>query len=264
MTIGATAQLLEDIAKSTNKQTDTRVIREGMPAYLLLMDGMVEGWPDNERLLIAAAQGYATFASAFVEDQDRAYATVLYARAKEYALRSLEQRGFKNPVSRSLDDFDAGLNALGKNDVPYMFWTAMCWGNWIRLNMGSMEALAELPRVEAMMKRVLTLDAGYYYGGPHIFLGIWYSSRPKIAGGDLDAARKHFEKAIELGRGKFLMAYVYYADNYARKAFDKKLFIALLEKALDTPADTIPELTLLNTVAQTKAREMLDNLNELF
>jgi hypothetical protein len=264
ITVGATATLLEDIAKSSYKQSDTRVIREGMPAYLLLMDGMVEAVPDNERLLIAAAQGYATFASAFVEDQDKSYATALYKRAKDYALRALEQRGFKYPVSRPFEEFDAGLKELDKKDVPYIFWTAMCWGSWIRLNMGSMEALAELPRVELLMKRVLDLDEGFYYGGPHLFMGVWYASRPKMAGGDLNMARQHFLKAIELGEGKFLMANIYYADHYAKRAFDKALYISILEKVLETPADIVPELTLLNTVAHNRANEMLAQVDEYF
>jgi len=42
-----------------------------------------------------------------------------------------------------------------------------------------MEAMSELPRVEWMMKRALELDEGFYYGGPHLFMGIWYGSRPK-------------------------------------------------------------------------------------
>ncbi|MBT8363817.1 MAG: TRAP transporter TatT component family protein, partial [Deltaproteobacteria bacterium] len=56
MTVGATASLLEDIAKSAYRQSDLRLIREGMPSYLMLIDGMVEAVPDNERLLISAAQ----------------------------------------------------------------------------------------------------------------------------------------------------------------------------------------------------------------
>jgi hypothetical protein len=264
MTVAASATLLEDIAKSAYKQTDTRVIREGMPAYLLLMDGMVEAWPNNEQLLLVAAQGYATFASAFVEDQDKAYAKVLYARAKDYALKSLAQRGFEAPATRSFDDFQTGLEEMGQKDIPFLFWTATCWGNWIRLNMGSMEAMAELPRVELMMKRVLTIDESYYYGGPHLFMGIWYAARPKIAGGNLSLSRKHFLKAIELGEGKFLMAYIYYADHYARKSFDKELFESLLEKAISERVDSIPELTLLNSVAQKRAAEMLNQVDELF
>jgi hypothetical protein len=264
LTVGAAASLVEEVAKSSSEQSDLRMVQEGMPAYLLLMDGMVEAWPENEKLLIGAAQAYSSYASAFVEDQDQEYARLLYGRAKEYALRSLALRDFKDPLLRPFDDFEQGLSSLGREDVPYMFWAATCWGNWISLNMNSMEALAELPRVEQMMRRVLELDEGFYYGGPHLFMGIYCASRPEVAGGDLLAARGHFLRAIELGQGQFLMAYVYYANHYARRAFDKDLFISTLQKVLDTPADISPELTLLNTVARTKARELLSHVDEYF
>ena len=264
MTVGSAAILLEDVAKSSYKQSDLRVIREGMPAYLMLVDGMVEGVPHNARLLITAAQAYASFASAFVENEDKDYARALYKKAKEYALRSLEIRGLQDPVSSPFNEFEAGLNNLGKDDVPFMFWAATCWGSWIRLNLGSMAALAELPRVEALMKRVLVLNEQFYYGGPHLFMGIWFASRPKIAGGDLAKAQLHFKKALEFSQNQFLMTHIYYADQYARKAFDKDLFVSTLEKVLDTPADSIPELTLLNTIAHKRAKEMLAQVDEYF
>jgi hypothetical protein len=262
--VGAAAFLVEEVAKSSYKQSDLRMVRESMPPYLLLMDGMIEAWPENEQLLIGAAQAYSSYASAFVEDQDKEYARLLYGKAKEYALRSLDLRGLKDPLLRPFDDFEEGLRYLGKEDVPYMFWAATCWGNWISLNMDSMEALAELPRVEQMMRRVLELDEGYYYGGPHLFMGIYYASRLKMAGGDLEVARGHFLSAIELGQGEFLMAYIYYANHYARRVFDEDLFISILKKVLDTPADISPELTLLNTVARTKAKGLLSNVDEYF
>jgi hypothetical protein len=264
MTVRSAATLLEDVASSSYKQSDLRVIREGMPAYLMLIDGMVEALPDNARLLITAAQAYASFASAFIEAEDKDYARALYEKAKKYALRSLEIRGLKNPVSKPFNEFEAGLNGLAKDDVPYMFWAATCWGSWIRLNMGSMAALAELPRVEALMKRVLVLDEQFYYGGPQLFMGIWFASRPKIAGGDLSKAQHHFNKALELSQGKFLMTQIYYADQYAKKTFDKELFVSTLENVLDTPADQIPELTLLNTVAHKKAKELLAGADDYF
>jgi hypothetical protein len=264
MAVGSAATLLENVANSANKQSDLRVIREGMPAYLLLIDGMVEAVPNNERLLITAAQVYASFASAFVEDTDTEYALVLYERAKIYALRSLALRGLKDPVSMPFDAFEQAVNRLGKDDVPYMFWTATCWGGWVRLNLGSMAAVAELPRIEVLMKRVLVLDEQYYYGGPHLFMGIWLASRPRVAGGDLDRAQHHFQKALQFSQNQFLMTRVYYASHYARKAFDKQLFVTTLESVLETPTDTIPQLTLLNTVAQKKAREMLEQVDAYF
>ena len=252
MTVGSAATLLEDVSNSASKQSDLRVIREGMPAYLMLMDGMVE------------AVAYASFASAFVEETDTEYARTLYEKAKKYALRALELRGLKNPVLKPFDAFEEALNRLGKDDVPYMFWTATCWGSWIQPSLGSMAAVAELPRVEALMKRVLVLDEQFYFGGPHLFMGIWFASRPKMAGGDLTRARYHFQKALEFSQGKFLMTQVYYADQYARKTFDKKLFVSTLQYVLETPADIIPKLTLLNTVAHKKAKKLLEQVDSYF
>lgn len=264
LTVGAAATLLEAVAQSTNQQSDLKTVHEGTPAYLMLMDGMIETWPNNERLLLAAAQAYSSFSAAFVEDRDQEYARELTAKARRYALRSLELRGFTRPLQATYDNFKEGLEKLGLRDVPYLFWAAACWGSWIRLNLDSMEALSELPRVELMMKRVLDLDEGFYYGGPHLFMGIVHASRPKIAGGDLVKARNHFLRALELGRGNFLMASVYYAQYYARPANDRDLFVATLQKTLDTPADALPELTLLNTVARKRAADLLSRQDEYF
>jgi hypothetical protein len=264
MAVISAGSLLEGVAKASNRQPDLRLIEEGMPAYLMLLDGMMESWPDNGPLLLAAAQAYSSYASLFWIDQDKEYAKVLYGKARKYALRSLELRGLARPAEIPLDDFKEGLKELGKKDVPYLFWTGACWGGWISLNLESMEAMAELPRVESMMRRVLDLDEGFYYGGAHLFMGIWFSSRPKGYGGDLNKAQTHFLRALEYGQGKFLMAYVYYADNYARKAMDKNLFTSTLQKVIETPADISRDLTLLNTVAKKKAEALLARVDEFF
>ena len=264
LTVGATATLLEGVARSSYRQSDLKLLREGMPAYLMLLDGMIEVWPDNEQLLITAAQTYSSFASLFVEEQDKEYAKVLFGKGRDYALKSLEKKGVKDPLQSSFEEFEKGLKTLGKKDVLYLFWGATCWANWIRMNVDSIEALAQLPKVEWMMKRVLELDEGYYYGGAHLFMGIWLASRPKIAGGDLKKAKDHFLKSLDFGKGKFLMAYVYYANYYARQASEKDLFISTLQKVLETPADVSQDLTLLNTEAKREAKELLDHVEEYF
>lgn len=263
-TVGSAAILLQEVARSSYKQTDLRVIREGMPAYLMLIDGMIEALPDQPELLVAGAQGYSSFASVFIEEQEKEYAGLLYTKAKNYGLRSLEQRGFKNATDRPFEDFKKGLNGLGKKDLPYLFWAATGWANWINLHLNSMEAIAELPRVVAMMERVLELDETFYYGGAHLFMGIYFASRPKLAGGDLKKSREHFLKAIDFGMGKFLMAYVYYANHYARQALDKELFLTTLQTVLKTPAEISPEITLLNAVAKKKAKQLLDRVDDYF
>jgi hypothetical protein len=228
------------------------------------MDGMLEGWPDNERLLLAAAQAYSSYATAFVEADDAAFRESLLLRAKAYALQALEQRGVSAPLTAPFDRFERQVGQTTSSDIPYVFWSASCWGNWIGANAHSIAALAELPRVEALMRRALTLDETYYYGGPHIFMGVLNASRPPVAGGNLDRANQHFLKAIEIGRGKFLMTYVYYAEYYARKVLDRELFVSTLKRVVDTPADIVPELTLMNTVARHKAEALLGKTAEYF
>ena len=49
-----------------------------------------------------------------------------------------------------------------------------------------------------------------------------------------------------------------------KKAFDKDVYVATLETVLKTPADIMPDLTLLNTVAHTKAKAMLAEADEYF
>jgi hypothetical protein len=60
------------------------------------------------------------------------------------------------------------------------------------------------------------------------------------------------------------MAYVYYANYYARKTMDKDLFTSTLQKVLETPADTSPDLVLVNTVAKKQAKELLSHTEEYF
>jgi hypothetical protein len=264
MTTLSAASLVEDVAKASYKQADLRVIREGMPAYLMLMDGMVEGWPDNDRLLLAAAQAYSSYATAFVGADDAVFRDSLLARAKAYALQALEQRGVSSPLTAPFDQFERQVGQLNRSDIAFVFWSASCWGSWIGARSPSISALAELPRVEVLIRKALSLDETFYYGGPHIFMGVLYASRPRIAGGNLDRANQHFLKAIEIGQDRFLMAYVYYADYYARKALDRELFVASLKKVLDTPADSVPELTLMNTVARQQAQALLGKADEYF
>jgi hypothetical protein len=264
MTVVGAATLVQDVAAAAAKQPDLRVVREGMPAYLLLMDGMVEGWPDNDRLLLAAAQAYASFASVVALEEAQPFGDVLVNRSKSYALRALAARGLPDPASSPFDAFDSAVRRMSRSDLPYAFWGGSCWAGWIAANRNSIEAIADLPRVEALMRRSLALDETYYYGGPHLFMGIWYASRPPVAGGSLERAEEHFRRALEIGQGKFLMTPVYYADVYCRKTMDRERFTATLQAVLAAPADAVPELTLQNTVAQRKAQALLDHADDYF
>ncbi len=264
LTIGMTGLILESVGKACNKSANPEIIKSGLPAYLMLIDGLIEDWPENERLLIAGAQTYCSYAM-FIEEEKRDLAKRLYLKGKRYALKVLcKNKKFKSALNKPLNEFEKVLKLFSKKYVPALFWTASCWLGYIQLSLDSVEALADLPKAISIIERVLMLNERFYYGSPHLYLGIYYAARPKSLGGNLNRAKFHFKKAFEISNGKFLMAYVFYAQYYARQKFDKKLFIETLKKVIETPQDIEPNLTLANTIAKEKAKKLLEKVDEYF
>ncbi len=231
---------------------------------MMLIDGLIEAYPQHEELLVAGAKAYSSYAAIFMEE-DREKAKRLYLKAKQYGLQALSKlERFKELLPKRVDEFTTCLADFTKRDVPALFWAASSWGSWISLSTDSVEAMAEIPKVLCLMERVMQLDEGFYYGGPHLFMAVYHVSRPKAYGGDPERARRHFEKAFELSQEKFLMAHVLYAKYYARQTFDRELFVSTLERILDAPVDSVPELTLLNTIAKQQAKGLLEQVDDYF
>jgi hypothetical protein len=256
--------LFRDVALSAGRQSDLVLVRQGIPSYLMLIDGMLQSYPENRDLLLAGAQAYASYASVLEEDEgDRA--AYLSERAKEYALKALELTPpLKGALGKPLEVFRERLEQTEKKHVPTLFWVGNIWGGWIAAGSEGPAAMADLPWVEALMDRALQLDPGFYYGGSHLFKAILLSARPEQFGGNLKKAEEHFKKARDYGQGKFLLTDVYYAEYYARQTLNRDLFVSTLKKVLETSPAIEPDLTLSNTLAQRKAKKLLARVDEFF
>jgi hypothetical protein len=256
--------LFRDVALSANRQSDIVLVRQGIPSYIMLIDGMVHSYPENPDLLLAGAQAYAAYASVLDDDeQDRA--AYLSDRAKQYALKALEMTPpFKGALGKPLEVFQERLKQTDKKQVPTLFWVGNIWAGWIASSNEGAAAMADLPWVEALMEKVMELDPGFYYGGPHLFKAILLSARPEQFGGNLKKAQEHFQKALDYSQGKFFMTDVYYAEYYARQTLNRDLFVSTLKRVLETSARVEPDLTLANTLAQRKARKLMAQVDEFF
>jgi hypothetical protein len=263
--VSAVAYTAEDVFIAASKQSDPTIVRAGTPAYLMLIDGLIEAYPDNSELLTSGCQAYTAYASSFVEGTDPKKAAALYAKAKGYGFRALsKKRNFQQAVTGPVDDFVAFLKQYDKKDVPPLFWTASAWGKWVSLNLDSVEALADMAMLEATMQRTLELDDSFYHGSPHLLMAVYLAARPDIIGGNIDKAKEHFDKAFSLGADKLLSAKVLFARYYAVRLGDRVLFAKTLQEVTDAPVDGVPELTLANTLAKQKAREMLEKVDDYF
>lgn len=246
-------------------ETDLAFAEQALPANIKLLEVMLRNDPSNTRLLRLASEGYSSYALAFLEDTDKARAREFYERGKNYAIRILrDDDDFALALDGTPEDLKAVLAARSRSDVPAAFWAAFGWGSAIYLNLTSPDAIADLPRAEALMEFVARQDSAYYFGGADVFLGTLYGSKPRFFGGDPVKARQHFERALRINRGQFLMTYVYYARSVAVQTQDEALFDQLLAKVIQAPPDTLAGARLANQVARKKAESLLSRKQEIF
>lgn len=264
LTTRVTRPVIDNLLLAFMSEPDPALARDAAPTFLMIIDGMIEGNPESTEMLLGGARAYAAYTSAFVPSGERA--GLLYERAREYSFRAMELQypAFAELVDRPHAEFVACLDDFDAGDGEILFWTASCWASWIQANAGSWAAIADLPKVESLMNRALELDERYYYGGPHLFMGVVKTIRPPALGGKPEEARHHFERAIEIGRGEFLMAYVLYAKQYARLMFDRELHDRLLAKVMEAPTDGVRELVLLNRIAKQSASDLLASADDYF
>jgi hypothetical protein len=252
----ATHRLADSVAASIQDQNDPTTVAEGTPAYLLMVDGMIASRPDDTALLVAGSRLYGTYAALFVTDPDRARR--LARKALDYARRAIciDHEEFCGTDTPSFDRFSALLALIDDNDLPTLYAYGTAWAGWIQLQRTDWSSLADLPRVKAVMERVIDLDDSYDQGMPHVYLGVIDAQIPAALGGHPDEGRAQFEHAIELSGGHNLIAKVEYARSYARLVFDRELHDRLLNEVL--AADPVaPGMTLGNVLAQEQARKLL-------
>ena len=259
----ATSSMADNITLAILDQDDPDTVRDGAPAYLLMIDGLIAGDPESSELLLAGAKLYGSYSGAFIDDPVRA--ARLAGKSLEYARRALclEVEAVCAASGERLDRFSASLDSTDAADIGLLYAYAVSWAGWIQASAGDWNAVADLPKVTALFERCLLLDETYDDGGAHLYLGVIKSLRPAALGGEPEAARVHFERAIEISSGRNLMVSVLMAKHYARIVFDRALHDSLLQQVLEAPAEE-PGLTLVNTLAQIEASNLLAESDEFF
>jgi len=275
--IGKLGDALAESGTVYASDEDPELVREAVPFGLKLIEGLLEQSPDHQGLLLAAASGFTQYAYAFVqqdadrlEDTDlagaaelRTRARRLYLRARAYGLRGLEGRhpGLDAALRQSPEEALADARA---EDVPLLYWTAASWGGAISLGKDDPALFADLPVVEALLKRALALDEGYDRGAIHELLITLDGSRSDAMGGSVARAREHFRRAVELSAGERVGPYLALAETVSVRVQDQAEFRSLLEQALAIDLDRRPEWRLANAVLQKRAHWLLGRADLLF
>ena len=259
----ATSRLANNLSNAMLNQNDPETVRAGTPAYLLLIDGLIEEDPRSTSKLLAGAKLYGAFASTFVKDEERA--RKLASKSLDFAKRALciENKLLCSVYDKPFEIFLPALAQMTVDDVPIAYAFGNSWAGWVQSNSGDWNAIADLPKITALLERVVELQEDYKEGEAHLYLGVLATQLPPSLGGKPEQGRVHFERAIELSGGHNLMAKVLYARQYARMLYKRDLHDKILNEVLTAKAE-YPGLTLANTLAKQQAKELLDSADDYF
>jgi len=247
------------------EERDPELAEQAIPANLKMLEGLLRQDPDNTGILENLAEGLCGYAFSFLEDSKPGRASSLYERGKDYALRAtIIRTGRDNWKDLSLDELSLALDEVKVSHQPALFWMGQCWGSWLMQNLDSVEAFADIPRLEKLMNKVHDLDPSFHHAGPHVFLGAFYGGRSKMLGGNPEKSRQHFEKALVLTENKYLLVRLLFAKTYAVQNQNRELFESQLQAVVEAPVDIFPEERLANQVARKKAAQLLEQIDELF
>lgn len=258
-----TGRLSKDLSLAILNQDDPDTVREGAPAYLLLVDGLIEADPVDKHSLIAGAKLYSAYASVFVENPARARR--MSKKARRYARHALciDWPRVCEVDNGSYAELLPALKEVDATDLSALYAYGLSWALWIQTHSDNWNAVADLPKVEAVFERVVALKDDYENGQPHLYLGIIRTQLPPAMGGKPEEGKAQFEKAIAISHGRDLMAKVEYARRYARMVFDRQLHDRLLHEVM--AADPVqPNLTLSNVLAQRQAKVLLESADDYF
>jgi hypothetical protein len=259
----ASDRLATDLGRAVLDHEDPETVRDGLPAYLLLLDALVQGDPENAATLRAAAGLYASYAGSFVDEPARA--ARLAARARDYSRRAtcLDLAALCAQLDQPFDAFELAVAAVPEARTEALYGLAGAWATWIQTHSDDYGAIADIPKVEALLRRVVERRPEHDRGMAWVYLGVLGSLRPEAVGGRPEQGRQAFERALAVSKGRNLMAKSLYARHYARLVFDQELHDRLLREVLAADARE-PGFTLANVLAQRQAQELLRTSPDYF
>ena len=259
-----TDNLARNLSDAVLNQEDPKIVRDGAPAYLLLLDSLVAGNPENPMILSSASDLYTSYSAIFVNDANRS--KILSERALKYSKKALciSYEDSCNWDDYSFDDFNLSLDDLDMKYSDLLLTYSTSYLVYIRSHSNDWNAIARLPYIESALEYYVeknpeteNIDSVYTY------LGILSTLLPPALGGDYEKGKRYFENAIEFSGDQNLSAKVEYALSYARPLYDRELHDKLLQEVISSNP-VKKNYTLLNVIAKEQASSMLEDADEYF
>jgi hypothetical protein len=264
--VGQMAPVFKTSMDAFYEESDLQIAEQAIAANLKLLEGLLKNDPENEELLLILAQGYAGYALGFVEDYNPQRAKIFYQRAFTFGQRALIDPAMRTWqwTKQNRKKFAEKLNSLEESDIPALFWTLFAMAGKINMSLDDPTALINISILEEAIVKIKEMNPEFFYGSVYLLQGSIEGMKPRMLGGNPEAASENFEKNLEITKGHFLLSQVYQAKFYAAKILDEELFDRLIQQVEEFDTGTEPQIALFNQIAKRKAELLKARKEELF
>jgi predicted anti-sigma-YlaC factor YlaD len=251
-----------------------------LPGVIRSGEAKLKKHPNDQKLILETGSYYVMDANAFVQvpasmlpadkyaEREAAYkqARTMYLRGADILEGGLEKRhpGIMAEARAASDNYTEAFESLTKEDVPYIYWLTAAVFSAFSLDPLDLSVSMKAGAVSNLIKYAYVLDPDFNGGVLDEFFILYYAALPQSMGGDLGLAKIYYDRALQKTRGLSASPYVSWAEAVCVPAQNFADFKKNLNEALSIEADKHPSNKLLNTLAQRKARYLLDNADIYF
>ncbi|VAW65978.1 hypothetical protein MNBD_GAMMA08-1679 [hydrothermal vent metagenome] len=267
-----------DLTKAIESSNDPQTIMQALPAYIVLIDGMIEGDPQDEDILMASVflmNAYSSLLGSqidLIEDMPEYHINGIKNHQKRLNKKAL-QRAEKalcihdemlcNITNLKFNELSLKLKSIKDNEINILYRLGTAWVSWVQVNTDDWNAMAQLAQIKLILQIVIDKNDTIDDGNAHVYLAVLNSLIPATLGGKPEVGKQHFEAAIKISNGNNLMAKALYAEYYARLMFDEKLHKRLTDEIILEESKN-KSLSLINTLAVEKAKALQRSASDYF
>jgi hypothetical protein len=252
---------------------DFKVAEAASYSGLGTLEGLYSLVPEDENALFMLTRAWSAIAFGFIDDDREAALEAKDETLAEYhtqrARAACRRAGFfgEKLLAKHADGFQAAqrnaniLDAwLEENfdDDTYskeLLWLGVSIVGQVNFDRDNPAAVANLWVGVEILKHVIKIDETVENGLAHSALGAYHA---RTAQAELNESKAHFDRAMQIHKGRLLTTQVQMAQTYYCMKGDKAKYESTL-KAVMNAGDPFPEQRIPNAVAKRKARRYLTN-----
>ncbi len=270
----ASILVLNNCAVNNSMMTGSQIAEIAIPLSFESQKRKIQKYPNNQLFYLNASKSRIIYAyGILMEKADRLMYTDYY-KSREYYAKSLDLFVLsRNYLIEALElkykNFSKSMRekshiVFEKNDIDYLYWLSGSMAGSIQASQADPQYLADLSSIRWLIENAIKIDPDWESGTLSSAMMSVYLNDLSGDKNSEKIALSYFQLAEKQSNGQNASIYVTLAESYAVSKQDKKLYLELLDKALEIDINKDKSLKQSNKLSQSRAKWLKSRVDDLF